>query len=201
MNALEQDVEARGSAREQNVGARGFAREQNVEARGFAREQNVEARGFAREQNLVAFSVGVLLALALGFGRLTRPEVILGWVDVLGAWDATLFWFMLGASGVFAPCHAWVRRRGAPLLACTLALPVHKHVDRPLLIGSALFGVGWALGGVCPGPALTALGGGVPWVVLFVAAMALGLWLGSPDRLAAWGTRVSSARDARASRA
>jgi len=117
----------------------------------------------ALKQNLVALLVGVLLALALGLGRLTRPEVIVGWVDVLGAWDATLFWFMLGASGVFAPCHAWVRRRGAPLLACTLSLPARTHVDRPLVIGSTLFGVGWALGGVCPGPALTALGGGAPW--------------------------------------
>lgn len=134
-------------------------------------------------QQSVAALTGLVLALALGIGRLTRPEVILGWVDVFGQWDPTLLWFMAGATPMYALAHRWVLARGAPVLACELSLPAQTAVDAKLLSGSALFGAGWAIGGVCPGPALTSLGAGAPWALPFVVAMFLGLWLAAPRRL------------------
>lgn len=135
-------------------------------------------------QSLVALLVGFVLALALGMGRLTRPEVILGWVDVFGRWDPSLLWFMAGATPLYALAHRWVIARGAPVLGCELSVPAANGVDRKLLLGAALFGAGWAIGGVCPGPALTSLGAGAAWALPFVAAMSFGLWLGAPERLA-----------------
>ena len=134
-------------------------------------------------KNAVSACTGFVLAVALGAGRLTRPEVIRGWVDVFGDWDPTLFWFMAGASPVYALAHRWLLARGAPLLACEISLPASADIDRKLLLGAALFGVGWAIGGVCPGPAFTSLGAGAPWAALFVIAMMFGLWLGAPAQL------------------
>jgi len=143
-------------------------------------------------RNVVAAGVGVVLAVALGLGRLTRPEVILGWVDVLGDWDPTLAWFMSGAAPVYALAHRWVLARGGPVLGRELPLPTAAAVDAKLVLGSALFGAGWALGGVCPGPAFTSLGAGATWAVPFVLAMMLGLWAAAPRRLGAGIELVTS---------
>jgi uncharacterized membrane protein YedE/YeeE len=123
---------------------------------------------------------GFLLAVALGLGGLTRPDVIIGWVDVFGSWNPQLFVFFVAAVVVYyalVRMNAWQRRRaGAP----ELCLPTNRRIDARLLIGSSIFGIGWAIGGACPGPALTTLGAGASWAVVFVAAMVLGLTLGAP---------------------
>ncbi len=123
---------------------------------------------------------GVLLALALAFGQLTRPEVIVGWVDWFGRWNPTIFYFFAPATLVYAlfvRVASWrYRRFGGP----ELCLPAKRKIDARLIIGSSIFGIGWGIGGACPGPALTSLGAGAPWAVVFVVAMALGLGLRWP---------------------
>ena len=123
---------------------------------------------------------GFVLAVALGLGELTRPDVIIGWVDVFGSWNPQLFVFFVAAVVVYytlVRTTAWQRRRAG---AAELCLPANRGIDARLLIGSSIFGIGWAIGGACPGPALTTLGAGASWAVVFVAAMVLGLSLGAP---------------------
>ncbi|MGE0327363.1 MAG: DUF6691 family protein [Polyangiaceae bacterium] len=132
-------------------------------------------------QGLFVFGVGVALAVALGLGELTRPERILGWVDVRH-WDPSLLFVMLGATSAYAAAHRIALRR-ARAGACRLDLPTRTALDAKLILGAALFGTGWAIGGVCPGPALTTLGAGQGWIVAFILPMFLGLWLGAPTRL------------------
>ena len=132
-----------------------------------------------RREIAVAGLVGFVLALALGTGRLTRPDVIVGWVDFFGAWDPTLLLFMAGATPAYCAMYRIARGRGSAVLGSELHVPDGCRIDGRLVLGSTLFGVGWALGGVCPGPALASLGAGMPWALYFVAAMLIGLWLGS----------------------
>lgn len=128
---------------------------------------------------LVAALSGFLLALALAFGRLTRPEIIIGWVD-LRAWNPHMLVFFAPAALVyhaFMRLAAWRQRRFGGVALC---LPKTRAIDARLLVGSAIFGVGWAIAGACPGPALTSLGAGAGWAAVFVGAMLLGLALVKP---------------------
>ncbi|MFZ5890254.1 MAG: DUF6691 family protein [Myxococcota bacterium] len=129
---------------------------------------------------IVALISGFLLALALAFGDLTRPEVIIGWVDWFGSWDPHMLVFFAPAALVYSLCvrlSVWRQKRfGGP----TLCLPTTRKIDARLVIGSSIFGIGWGIGGACPGPALTSLGAGAPWALIFVLAMGLGLSLGEP---------------------
>ncbi len=123
---------------------------------------------------------GFLLALALAFGGLTRPEVIIGWVDWFGDWNPRLLAFFAPATLVFAlsvRIALWrYRRFGGP----EVCIPPKRKIDARLLVGASIFGIGWGIGGACPGPALTSLGAGAPWAIAFVLAMALGLGLRWP---------------------
>ena len=104
----------------------------------------------------VAFACGVLFAVGLGISGMLRPEKILGFLDFFGAWDPTLLGVMCGAIPVYA--LAWMLRRGRPS-ACGSQIPSKPNhaLDVSLFVGATLFGIGWALTGVCPGPAVTNL--------------------------------------------
>ena len=124
---------------------------------------------------LVAFVSGLLFACGLGLAGMTRPEKVLAFLDVAGAWDPTLALVMVAAIAVHAPVAWWALRRRAPLLGDRYELPARRDVDGALVAGAALFGVGWGLGGYCPGPALVSLVAGAPGTELFVAAMVVGM--------------------------
>jgi uncharacterized membrane protein YedE/YeeE len=130
----------------------------------------------SRRKPLASLLAGFVLAFALAMGRLTRPEVVFGWLDVFGAWDVTLLVFCAPASLVYAGALRWARARERTGLGPAVPNP-GGHVDAKLLLGASLFGVGWAIAGVCPGPALASLGAGAPWAITFVLAMAAGLWM------------------------
>ncbi len=133
---------------------------------------------FARllEPGVGAFS-GVLFGLGLGISEMVNPARVVGFLDITGNWDPTLGVVMLGALAVTIPGFRLVLRRNGPLLAAKFNVPTRTELDRPLLLGAVLFGVGWGLGGFCPGPALTALVSGHPEVFVFVGAMLLGAWI------------------------
>lgn len=119
----------------------------------------------------VAYASGLLFALGLGVSGMTRPSKVLGFLDVTGDWDPSLALVM--GSGVLFNLVVFqlALRRGAPWLAPSFSLPPTSRVDAALVSGSALFGVGWGLGGFCPGPAIVSVvSGGAP-VVAFVVAM------------------------------
>lgn len=107
----------------------------------------------------IAFGCGALFALGLVVSGMTQPSRVLGFLDVFGDWDPSLLWVMMGAIGANAPLTYLIRRRRAPLLAEHYAIPTPKgswreQMSAPLLLGAALFGVGWGLAGYCPGPAI-----------------------------------------------
>ena len=131
--------------------------------------------------SLRAATVGLAAGGAFGAGiavaGLARPEVVLGFLDVTGRWDATVGVVMLVATAVNAAVVAFATRRGRPLWAPRFVVPTAGAVDGRLVAGAAHFGVGWGLAGVCPGPALASLGAADRSVVTFVASMVAGLWL------------------------
>ena len=120
---------------------------------------------------------GLLFALGLGLAGMTDPARVQAFLDVSGSWDPTLAFVMGGAIAVHAPLSWLIRRRKVPVLAPAFPDVSHTQLDRRLLGGAALFGVGWGLSGYCPGPALVSLASGTGTVLLFVAAMLTGMWL------------------------
>ena len=122
-----------------------------------------------------AFTSGLLFGLGLIISQMVDPAKVLGFLDVLGNWDPSLAFVMGGAVVVSALGYAIAKRRGAPVLAPRLEIPTRRDLDPRLLGGAALFGVGWGLAGLCPGPALVALTFGPREVFAFVAAMIVGM--------------------------
>jgi uncharacterized membrane protein YedE/YeeE len=118
---------------------------------------------------------GLIFGMGLVVSGMTLPARVLGFLDVFGTWDPTLAFVMAGALIVAAPGFYLVRRRGRPLFAPNFRWTMRTEIDRPLVAGSALFGVGWGLTGLCPGPAIVNLATLLPQVVVFVAAMGAGI--------------------------
>jgi hypothetical protein len=121
-----------------------------------------------------ALIAGVLFGLGLGYAQMIDPQKVIGFLDITGRWDPTLAFVMGGAVAVTLITFRWVLRRPQPVLDSKFYLPTSQHIDRPLLIGAALFGVGWGMGGYCPGPAITALVLGSANPVVFILAMVAG---------------------------
>jgi len=126
---------------------------------------------------LVSFASGIVFALGLGISGMTHPIKVIGFLDFAGKWDASLAFVMIGAIAVCFIAYRLVRRRTAPLLAGKFSVPERKDIDRNLVVGAAIFGAGWGLGGFCPGPAITSLASGAAPVAMFVLAMAAGIYL------------------------
>lgn len=125
---------------------------------------------------------GLLFGVGLTLSGMTDPAKVLGFLDVTRTWDLTLVFVMGGAVLVALPLFAWARRRGRSFSGETLVLPKRWPVDAPLLAGATIFGIGWGLSGLCPGPALVLAGGGSVTAIVFVAALALGWWLSAKLR-------------------
>jgi uncharacterized membrane protein YedE/YeeE len=124
---------------------------------------------------LSALASGLLFGLGLIVSQMVNPAKVLGFLDVFGNWDPSLAFVMGGAVAVSALGTVLARRRGGPVLSSRLEIPTRRDLDPRLIVGAALFGIGWGLVGLCPGPALTAISFG-PWQVLvFVAAMIAGM--------------------------
>ncbi len=125
----------------------------------------------------VALIAGLLFGLGLTVSGMVNPAKVLGFLDVAGDWDPSLAFVMGGAIPVAAIGYAVARLRGAPVCAADFATPGKTGIDARLVLGASVFGVGWGLGGYCPGPALASLSFGGPQVLLFVAAMLAGMGL------------------------
>lgn len=126
---------------------------------------------------VVSFVSGIVFAIGLGISGMTRPSKVIGFLDFAGAWDLSLAFVMLGAISVFFVAYRLSRRMHTPLLAPQFSIPKRTDLDAQLIVGAAIFGAGWGLGGFCPGPAITSLASGAMPVVVFVASMAAGIYL------------------------
>lgn len=120
---------------------------------------------------------GLVFGLGLIVSGMANPAKVLGFLDLAGVWDPSLAFVMAGAIAVAAVAFALARRRSHSLLGAPMQLPSARRIDRRLVIGSLLFGVGWGVAGFCPGPALVGLGMGADKALVFVAAMLAGMGL------------------------
>lgn len=126
---------------------------------------------------LGAFISGLIFAVGLGLGGMTQPAKVVAFLDIAGNWDPSLAFVMGGAILVYAPLYRLIRRRQTPLFALSFSVPTRADIDPLLLGGAALFGIGWGLGGFCPGPGVVSLASGHAAVVTFVAAMLTGMYM------------------------
>ena len=126
---------------------------------------------------LTAFLAGLVFGLGLLLAGMANPAKVLGFLDLAGAWDPSLALVMVAAIGVALLPLTWAKRRSRSLLGAPMQLPVKRELDRRLIGGSLLFGIGWGVAGICPGPAVAILLTGHWQVLLFVAAMLLGMLL------------------------
>ena len=110
---------------------------------------------------------------------MTRPIKVIGFLDFFGAWDASLAFVIAGAIAVYFVASRLSATMPAPLFVPKFTIPTRNDLDLRLILGAAIFGAGWGLGGFCPGPALTSLASGATPVYVFVVAMALGMYLHS----------------------
>jgi len=118
---------------------------------------------------------GLIFGTGLLISGMVQPAKVLGFLDIFGAWDPTLAVVMAAALAVAVPGFRLAGQRPGPLLANNYLWPTKTGIDRPLVAGAALFGVGWGLVGLCPGPALESLATGSPGIIVFVIAMAAGM--------------------------
>jgi uncharacterized membrane protein YedE/YeeE len=123
---------------------------------------------------VVAFGIGVLFSLGLGLSGMTDPQRVKGFLDVLGQWDPSLIFVMGAAIPIYFAAWQVFNKRGQPFLDAKSHVPSRKDIDRKLIIGSAIFGLGWGLAGICPGPGIAALGSGSLGAFVFVLGFLLG---------------------------
>jgi uncharacterized membrane protein YedE/YeeE len=122
------------------------------------------------------FASGVLFALGLGISGVTLPQKIVAFLDFAGNWDPSVAFVMVGSAGTYLLLHRWVLARSRPLYDTEFHVPSRSDIDASLVVGSALFGIGWGMVGFCPGPALTALVSGQTQVWIFFVAMITGMY-------------------------
>jgi len=131
---------------------------------------------------------GMVFGLGLIVSGMANPAKVLGFLDLAGAWNPSLALVMAGAISVGAIAFAVAGRRTTSLIGAEMKLPTARHIDRRLVVGSTLFGMGWGIAGFCPGPGLVALGMGEVKALVFVAAMLAGMgvyeWLERRGRVA-----------------
>jgi hypothetical protein len=124
----------------------------------------------------LAAVAGALFGAGLLVSGMTQPAKVIGFLDVARGWDPSLAFVMGGAVAVYGLSYRWIRRgRGEPWFDVAFHLPTRRDVDVPLLAGAAIFGIGWGLGGLCPGPGLVAAASGSTIGLAFVAAMLAGM--------------------------
>ena len=126
---------------------------------------------------LTAFLSGLVFGLGLIVSGMANPAKVLGFLDLAGAWDPSLALVMAGAIGVGVFAFRVAHQRMETMLGVELRLPKLTHIDKRLVLGSMLFGVGWGIGGFCPGPGIVAMGAGETKALLFVIAMVGGMVL------------------------
>lgn len=127
---------------------------------------------------LMTLLTGMLFGLGLGLSQMIDRDRVLGFLDVAGNWDSTLIFVLGGAVGVTVITFRWVLRQTHPIWSPQFDLPSKRLIDAPLVIGAAIFGIGWGIAGYCPGPSIVALVLGSWNPVLFLMAFAVGSLVG-----------------------
>lgn len=125
----------------------------------------------------IALLAGLLFGTGLVLSGMTTPANILAFLDLAGDWNPALMVVMVSAIAVAAPAFFYVRRQQHTLTGAPVSLDNRRPLDKPLLVGSAIFGVGWGLSGICPGPGLVIAASGSTGALAFILAVSAGMWL------------------------
>jgi len=128
-------------------------------------------------KNILTFISGLLFGLGLIISGMTNPTKVIGFLDLFGSWDPSLLFVMLGAIPVALIGFRYIDKKQVTFFNTPIHLPGKTHINKELIIGSLLFGFGWALAGLCPGPAIVAMGFGNYQIFIFVIAMLIGMLL------------------------
>ena len=129
------------------------------------------------KSSIAAFVVGFIFAIGLTLSGMTQPQKVIGFLDLFGNWDPSLIFVMMGAIFVHLITYKFIRRRPSPLLGGKWHVPTKKEITPSLIVGSFIFGAGWALGGFCPGPAITSMASFEKTPIIFVISMLVGMFL------------------------
>ncbi|WP_144776757.1 YeeE/YedE family protein [Marinobacter maritimus] len=124
---------------------------------------------------VAALFAGLLFGFGLIVSGMANPEKVLGFLDIAGLWDPSLAFVMGGAVIVGLLAFAIARKRTLSFLGFDMKVPGHSHINKRLIVGGLLFGIGWGIAGICPGPGLVALGAGEVKATVFVASMVAGM--------------------------
>ena len=129
------------------------------------------------KQSLVALLCGTLFGIGLSLSQMINPNKVLNFLDITGNWDPSLIFVMIGALAIAFVSFNWILKRPAPLLAESFHVSKKMSVDKTLILGAAIFGIGWGMSGYCPGPAVAGLGLLSLESVIMVVAIFLGFFI------------------------
>ena len=124
---------------------------------------------------LFAFIAGLIFGLGLILAGMANPAKVLGFLDIAGTWDPSLAFVMAGAIMIGFVAFLLAKKRTQSFLGLPIQMPTNQLIDKELVLGSALFGIGWGLAGICPGPGIVLLGAGETKRLVFVSALVLGV--------------------------
>ena len=128
---------------------------------------------------IISLIAGTVFGVGLTYSEMINPQKVLGFLNIFDAWDPSLIFVMVGARLIFSPLHFTFKRKSRPILAKSFILPSQKDIDKNLIVGACLFGIGWGLVGLCPGPAISAIYFLNINVYFFVLFMFVGFYLGN----------------------
>ena len=123
----------------------------------------------------VSFVAGILFSIGLVISGMTNPNIVIGFLDIFGEWDMRLIFVMGGAVGVNLVLFRLILKRKRPLMSESFSLPTVKDIDFKLILGSVLFGVGWGIMGICPGPGIVNMVTAQPLFIVFIGCMLVGM--------------------------
>lgn len=127
-------------------------------------------------QIIIALISGILFGLGLTISQMVNPNKVLNFLDISGHWDPSLALVMLAAVSVFGLGYKiLIKPESKPILAQSFSLPSKTDIDKPLVIGAIIFGLGWGLAGICPGPAISNISAGEPKILGFIIMMLVGM--------------------------
>lgn len=129
------------------------------------------------KNSIAALVVGFVFAIGLGLSGMTQPQKVVGFLNLFGNWDPSLIFVMIGAIVVHFVTFKVIRKRNSPLFSNQWHVPTKKEITPALMTGAFIFGIGWALGGFCPGPAITAMASFEKTPFVFVISMLVGMFL------------------------
>ena len=129
------------------------------------------------KQSLVALLCGTLFGIGLSLSQMINPNKVLNFLDITGNWDPSLIFVMIGALVIAFISFNWILKRPAPLLAESFHISIKMSVDKALILGAAIFGIGWGMSGYCSGPAVAGLGLLSLESVIMVVAIFLGFFI------------------------